>query len=162
MSSDTSQKSDSNNSDNPELESAPDNRPANAPAPAPSKGFRGFSFARLKRLATKELRETLRDRRTLITLILMPLLVYPILSLVFRTVLMSSLQGSLDNKPMVLRIILESNKPEQFTSMFISELRRRVGTFELAEADANQSELAQNCSAQQLPCLLYTSPSPRD
>ena len=39
---------------------------------------------RVSRLMLKELRETLRDRRTLITLILMPLLVYPALSLVFK------------------------------------------------------------------------------
>ena len=39
---------------------------------------------RLWRLTRKELRETLRDRRTIITLVLMPLLVYPLLSVAFR------------------------------------------------------------------------------
>jgi len=48
-------------------------------------------MARIWRLATKELRETLRDRRTISTLVLMPLLVYPILSLVFQNFLISSL-----------------------------------------------------------------------
>ncbi len=42
-------------------------------------------------LASKELRETLRDRRTILTLFLMPLLVYPILSLLFQGFLASSL-----------------------------------------------------------------------
>lgn len=37
-------------------------------------------------LTRKELRETLRDRRTLVTLIAMPLLLYPLLGLVFRLV----------------------------------------------------------------------------
>jgi sodium transport system permease protein len=41
-------------------------------------------FQRVMRLAVKELREILRDRRTLLTLILMPLLLYPLLSLVLR------------------------------------------------------------------------------
>lgn len=41
-------------------------------------------FQRVSRLAVKELREILRDRRTLLTLILMPLLLYPLLSLVLR------------------------------------------------------------------------------
>src|SRR3954454_3920086 len=48
------------------------------------------SFGRLARLALQELRETLRDRRTVFTLVLMPLLVYPVLSLAFRQFLLSS------------------------------------------------------------------------
>lgn len=39
---------------------------------------------RFGRLARKELREILRDRRTIITLVLMPLLLYPILGFAFR------------------------------------------------------------------------------
>ena len=45
---------------------------------------------RLWRLTRKELRETLRDRRTIITLVLMPLLVYPLLSVAFRQFFFSS------------------------------------------------------------------------
>ncbi len=44
----------------------------------------GFSFARQWRLTRKELAETLRDRRTIVTLVLMPLLVYPLLGILFR------------------------------------------------------------------------------
>lgn len=44
----------------------------------------GFVPISAWRLASKELRETLRDRRTLLTLFLMPLIVYPILSLLFQ------------------------------------------------------------------------------
>src|SRR3989304_739785 len=43
------------------------------------------------RLALKELRETLRDRRTIITLVVMPLVLYPILALVFQRFLLTSL-----------------------------------------------------------------------
>ena len=39
---------------------------------------------RVARLTRKELRETLRDRRTIVTLVLMPLLLYPLISLVFK------------------------------------------------------------------------------
>lgn len=39
---------------------------------------------RLSRLCLKELRETLRDRRTVVTLVLMPLLVYPLLTILFH------------------------------------------------------------------------------
>lgn len=45
---------------------------------------------RMIRLCFKELRESLRDRRTIVTLVLMPLLVYPLLSLVLNRVLLTS------------------------------------------------------------------------
>jgi ABC-2 type transport system permease protein/sodium transport system permease protein len=47
---------------------------------------------RLARLSLKELREILRDRRTIVTLLLMPLLLYPLLSLLFQRFLLTSLQ----------------------------------------------------------------------
>jgi ABC-2 type transport system permease protein/sodium transport system permease protein len=42
------------------------------------------TLGRLARLTLKELREILRDRRTIVTLVLMPVLVYPLLSIGFR------------------------------------------------------------------------------
>ena len=51
---------------------------------------RWSGLRRILRLALKELRETLRDRRTIITLVLMPLLVYPLLSLALRQFLLTS------------------------------------------------------------------------
>jgi len=84
-------------------------------------------FSRLKRLTLKELRETLRDRRTVVTLILMPLLVYPILSLVFRTVLMSTLEGSLGaSKPAVLQIAFDSNASEKESLDFIRTIGLQI------------------------------------
>ena len=47
---------------------------------------------RIVRLALKELRETLRDRRTIATLLLMPILVYPLLSVAFERFLMSNMK----------------------------------------------------------------------
>jgi len=49
-----------------------------------------MSSRRLRRLCVKELRETLRDRRTIITLVLMPLLVYPLLSMTMQRFLLTS------------------------------------------------------------------------
>jgi ABC-2 type transport system permease protein/sodium transport system permease protein len=46
---------------------------------------------RLARLARKEIRESLRDRRTLATLLLMPLIVYPLLGMVIRKFAVSRL-----------------------------------------------------------------------
>jgi ABC-2 type transport system permease protein/sodium transport system permease protein len=42
------------------------------------------AWTRVLRLARKELREILRDRRTIITLIAMPVLLYPLMSVVFK------------------------------------------------------------------------------
>ena len=53
-----------------------------SPKPPASAGT-PLSAGRIWRITRKELRETLRDRRTIITLLLMPLLVYPLLSLAF-------------------------------------------------------------------------------
>jgi len=45
------------------------------------------------RLAMKELRETLRDRRTIVTLLLMPVLVYPLLSMAFQRFLLAGIRN---------------------------------------------------------------------
>lgn len=49
--------------------------------------FPRMTLARLLRLCLKELRESLRDRRTIVTLLLMPLMVYPLLSLVLHRII---------------------------------------------------------------------------
>ncbi len=58
------------------------------PLYAPSTGVLN-RWRRLGRLAAKELREILRDRRTIITLVLMPVLVYPLLSIAFQQFFLS-------------------------------------------------------------------------
>jgi len=50
-------------------------------------------WRRLGRLTLKELRETLRDRRTIVTLILMPILVYPLLSIAFQQFILTQAGG---------------------------------------------------------------------
>jgi len=51
------------------------------------------STGRLLRLCRKELRETLRDRRTILTLVMMPLLLYPLLSMTLQRFLFSARVG---------------------------------------------------------------------
>lgn len=51
-------------------------------------------LGRLSRLCLKELREILRDRRTIMTLVFMPLLVYPLLNMIFQKFLVTSLQSA--------------------------------------------------------------------
>lgn len=55
------------------------------------------TMLRMLRLCMKELRESLRDRRTIVTLVLMPLLVYPLLSLVLNRVLLTSVTANAEN-----------------------------------------------------------------
>lgn len=63
--------------------------PRESPA---SRGARSrrLTLPRFWRLAHKELREILRDRRTIITLVLMPLLVYPLLAMAMNRFLLTS------------------------------------------------------------------------
>lgn len=55
-----------------------------------SKPYKPTVLGRVLRLCQKELKETIRDRRTIITLLLMPLLVYPILSMALNRFLLAS------------------------------------------------------------------------
>jgi sodium transport system permease protein len=62
------------------------------------------SSARVCRLARKELLEIVRDRRTIFTLVLMPLLLYPLLSFAFRQFL-QALPSQIDpQKPLVIAV----------------------------------------------------------
>lgn len=54
---------------------------------------RATELGRLARLCQKELREILRDRRTILTLVLMPLLLYPLLTIAFRQLLVHQIRG---------------------------------------------------------------------
>jgi ABC-2 type transport system permease protein/sodium transport system permease protein len=51
---------------------------------------------RLWRLVLKELREILRDRRTIITLVVMPILIYPLLAVAFQRFLVTSISVEQD------------------------------------------------------------------
>ncbi|MCA9104701.1 MAG: CPBP family intramembrane metalloprotease [Planctomycetales bacterium] len=64
--------------------------PAASPTPLPPIK-RSDILSRLVRLCLKEFREILRDRRTIITLVAMPILVYPLLSLVFSRFVLTTL-----------------------------------------------------------------------
>ena len=83
---------------------------ANAPSSSPATR----SPFRIGRLMLKELRETLRDRRTIITLILMPLLVYPALSLVFKSFLLSGAIPLASDDPIQFQFVFDGNgTPEE-------------------------------------------------
>ena len=64
----------------------PDQPDSSAPVDKPT-----WQSPRWWRLAVKELREILRDRRTIITLVAMPLLIYPLLGVTLQKLLLSQL-----------------------------------------------------------------------
>ena len=97
---------------------------------------RAFS---LWRLASKELRETLRDRRTIITLVLMPLLVYPILSLIFRTFLLSNAQALGDGKPVRFSIVCYSENGEEELTRILNVAVGTISQLEARRPDIDQS-----------------------
>ncbi|MEL7496638.1 MAG: ABC transporter permease subunit/CPBP intramembrane protease [Planctomycetota bacterium] len=84
-----------------------DELPVKSPATLPRRG----AF-KIGRLVLKELRETLRDRRTIVTLILMPLLVYPALSLVFKSFLLSGTIPVPSDKPIEFQLVYAGNGTE--------------------------------------------------
>lgn len=69
-------------------DTAPAIDPAHEAEPAPAAPR--SSLGRMLRLARKELSEVLRDRRTVVTLVAMPLLLYPLLSVAFQQFFLAS------------------------------------------------------------------------
>jgi ABC-2 type transport system permease protein/sodium transport system permease protein len=75
-------------------------------------------MSRIARLAHKELRETLRDRRTIITLVLMPVLVYTVLGVALRQFLVSS---TIQAKQLALNIATETDEEYLKLNMLLSQ-----------------------------------------
>jgi sodium transport system permease protein len=76
----------------------------------PTLGSVSSPFRRFTRLARKELRESLRDKRTLVTLIMMPLIVYPLLGSVVQKFALSKI----DPKAPAAVVVLDEQLPQQF------------------------------------------------
>lgn len=68
------------------MTTAPDDSMPARPAAVPL----SYRIARLGRLIRKELSEILRDRRTIVTLVLMPLLLYPLISIALQQFFLAS------------------------------------------------------------------------
>jgi len=78
---------------------------------------------RLWRMCVKELRETLRDRRTIFTLVMMPLLVYPVLSLALQRLILNSVSN--DRTERIL-VGVPSEMDFKVLGQAVSESKRRV------------------------------------
>ena len=83
--------------------------------------IKSFAFDRLFRVIRKELRETLRDRRTLVTLLLMPVIVYPLLGLVFHRFLIR--YARTDKSPPTSNWVLGVESKEQMQMLHSALIR---------------------------------------
>ncbi len=89
---------------------------------------------RLLRLCQKELKETIRDRRTIVTLVLMPLLVYPIMSMALNRFLLTNVSSD-DGFTICVSSELESEILDQWLSNPLSVPPKAI-------ADSSGGELA--------------------
>ena len=104
----------------------------------------GVSPGRLIRLATKELREILRDRRTIVTLVLMPLLVYPLLGVIFTKFVPF---GPVDNKVRVL-VGSEQDREDLLAVLDRAEEFLASEAYAAREVELDLSQLTQSPAAE--------------
>ncbi|MBC7966791.1 MAG: hypothetical protein H7Z17_12810, partial [Fuerstia sp.] len=97
-------------------------RQKNTPDASPARQA-AASFFRVLRLARKELRESLRDRRTLVTLIVMPLIVYPLLGSVVQRF---AIQRVNPDAPPAIVVFDRSISPELATAMLAEPVSGNV------------------------------------
>lgn len=107
---------------------------------------------RVYRLCQKELRESLRDRRTIITLVLMPLLVYPLLSMILQRLLITTAPKS---EADILRVGVENpalKGPLEETIAFGKHILavRGAQTLSIERSDAPPSLLSGEKASQQI------------
>lgn len=94
---------------------------------------------RLTRLAQKELKETLRDRRTIVTLVLMPLLVYPTLSLIFKTFLLSNASLFSTGELPEIRVVYSGNSSRDEADFVFAKIGQRIKFLNDKTADKQEA-----------------------
>lgn len=111
------------------------------PSPAPPETNGDSSprdaLGRLLRLVRKELSEVLRDRRTVITLVLMPLLLYPLLAIAFQQVAAANL---LDQARLVKDKGKEESGLPEFRIGVTSEEQKKFATDVLQYGEGYRNE----------------------
>lgn len=115
----------------------------NTPPPAQSKKTVRTGF-RLTRLAQKELKETLRDRRTIVTLVLMPLLVYPTLSLIFKTFLLSNAALFSGGEMPEIRVVYSGNTSKAEADFVFSNIGERIKFIDNKTSERGRAPLQLN------------------
>ena len=99
----------------------------------------GSQFQRLCRLARKEIVEILRDRRTIITLVLMPILVYPLMGVLVQKFLLNSLTGKTE---VVFRIGFVEKEDQQVFGQYFTAGNQILNAVESAKDNAQPPDSA--------------------
>ncbi|MCH7989317.1 MAG: ABC transporter permease, partial [Planctomycetes bacterium] len=139
-----------------------------APVPELPRGTppsRRRGMGRYLRLTLKELRETLRDRRTIITLVMMPLLIYPLLSVAFQKLLLTNLSTSSE---IVFLFVVESKEDADILSDYlalgkslIKNSRSESTNFQDASQTAQSEREQENHSGNDFKILIRPDLKPR-
>jgi sodium transport system permease protein len=97
-----------------------------------------FSWRQQIAFISKELRETLRDRRTIVTLLAMPLLLYPLLGIGFRFLALQQVPKT----DSVYRVAFESTEDAQLISGLVDMAENLKADQQLASSmsDADESD----------------------
>ncbi|WP_425614536.1 ABC transporter permease subunit/CPBP intramembrane protease [Anatilimnocola sp. NA78] len=109
-----------------------------------------MSWTNIKLIYLRELRDQLRDRRTLFTIVILPLLMYPLLAMVW-----CQMQQFLKERPSKVRIVGVSSLPQQpvlfengeFPLALCTELERKLLTLQI---DAEPQGLTEATSLDEL------------
>ena len=109
-------------------------------------------LARTMRLALKELREILRDRRTITTLVLMPLLLYPLLGVMVKRGLLSSLEST---GATAFRVVVESAEEIEQLSRQLEEGGALLPQESLDDSNNPLAELAAAAGEKQPALKIY-------
>lgn len=114
-----------------------------APLPDQLPSAKRSRASRILRLARKELRESLRDRRTLVTLIFMPILVYPLLGIVIQRF---SVSGFDPSAPAAV-VLLDQRVSQSDAELLLAEIPAETQS---PEQPAEDSAIANNNPAEQI------------
>lgn len=105
---------------------------------------RSSAIHRFRGLAVKELRETLRDRRTIVTLMLMPLIIYPLLSTAFQKFLMSNIRP--ESRQVMYNVGVSSIDEMKLVGRFLVAGEALIKS-RLADADATDAAVDETVDA---------------
>lgn len=132
-------------------------------------GGRRQLAGRLRRLVLKELREILRDRRTIITLVVMPILIYPLLAVVFQRFLVTSIAVEQDVEYVIgVDSQLAGQMLQRQVESGLAELQRRQEASNRFEAElpdgnaAKSGKSARGTEAEETTPTLYFVVVPPD
>ena len=121
-----------------ESEDSPKVHSPSASISAPASGFSN-TLRKISRLARKELRESLRDRRTLATLIVMPLIVYPLLGSVVQKFAVSRIDL---NAPAAAVVVDQTLSPGLQSLFAVPEAEQNAGGTPVKTSNDDATESA--------------------